>query len=87
MQTYYNTIYLDSGYYIKKTEIFENGWGVKTIEKHLDPQNRVVYVKEYDNEGNTYEQWRSYHWNGELRHANDSKGFFQWFDERGLPCK
>ena len=61
--------------------------GVKTIEKHLDPQNRVVYVKEYDNEGNTYEQWRSYHWNGELRHANDSKGFFQWFDERGLPCK
>ena len=47
----------------------------------------MVYVKEYDNEGNTYEQWRSYHWNGELRHANDSKGFFQWFDERGLPCK
>ena len=86
MQTYYNTIYLDSGYYIKKTEIFECGNGIYHKEKHYSPDGKCVYVKEIENE-EIYEQWRSYHWNGELRHANDSKGFFQWFDERGLPCK
>ena len=87
MEVYFNTIPLSSGYYIRKKEVFEGGWGIMTQEKHYDPQGRCVYVKEYDNKGNTYEQWRWYHWNGELAGCSDSTGFLQRFDERGLPIK
>ena len=87
IETFYNTIRLSSGYYIKKKEIFEGGWGIKGIEKHYDPYNRCVYVKEYDNKGNIYEQWRNYHSNGELSGIYDTNGFKQEFDYRGLPIK
>ena len=87
MEVYFNTIPLSSGYYIRKKEVFEGGWGIMTQEKHYDPQGRCVYVKEFDNKGNTYEQWRWYHFNGELAGISDSKGNKVEFDINGLPIK
>ena len=86
VEVYRNTQDLGNGYYMKKIEWFEGGWGVKGLERHYDPQGRCVYTKEYGNEG-VYETWRWYHWNGELAGVSDSKGMIQRFNERGLPIK
>lgn len=86
MQTYYNTIYLDSGYYIKKEEVFECGNGIFLKEKHYSPDGKCVYVKEIDSRG-VYEEWRNYWDNGEIRGLYNSIGFKQEFDYRGLPIK
>ena len=87
MEVYRSTHSLGNGYYMKKIEWFVCGNPVKGEERHFDPQNRIVYVKEYDNQGNIYQQWRWYHENGELAGCSDSTGFIQRFDWRGLPIK
>ena len=87
VEVYRNTHSLGNGYYMKKIEWFEGGWGVKGLERHYDPQGRCVYTKEYDNTGNVYQTWRWYYDNGELAGVSDSNGFKQEFDWRGLPRK
>lgn len=87
MESYWSTINLGNGYYMKKCEWFEGGWGMKGIERHYDPQGRCVYTKEYDNKGNVYETWRWFHWNGELAGVSNNKGMIQRFNEQGLPIK
>ena len=87
MELYTNTYQLGNGYYMKKYEWFEVGNPVKGLERHYDPNNRCIYTKEYDCNGNVYQTWRWYYDNGELAGVSDSNGFKQEFDFRGLPIK
>ena len=87
MEEYSSYHNLGNGYYMKKTEWFEGGWGMKGLERHYDPNNRCIYTKEYDNLGEVYETWRWYHWNGELAGVSNNKGMIQRFNEQGLPIK
>ena len=86
MEVYRNTYQLGNGYYMKKVEYFEGGWGVKGLERHYDPQGRCLYTNEYGNEG-VYETWRWYHWNGELAGVSDSIGIILIFYLLVLPIK
>ena len=38
MEVYRSTHSLGNGYYMKKIEWFEGGWGMKGLERHYDPQ-------------------------------------------------
>ena len=51
MEEYSSYHNLGNGYYMKKCEWFEGGWGMKGLERHYDPQGRCIYTKEYDNSG------------------------------------
>ena len=86
MESYWSTINLGNGYYMKKCEWFICGNPVKAKEKHFRPDGRCVYVKEYTSDGKvTYEEWRNWWENGELKGLYKSEGFKQEFDRRGLP--
>ena len=87
MEVYRSTHSLGNGYYMKKIEWFEVGNPVKGIERHYDYNNRCIYTKEYDCNGNVYQTWRWYHNNGELAGVSDNKGMIQRFNEQGLPYK
>ena len=47
---YTNRIELDDGYYIIRTEYFENGWGISGEEQHFSPDNELLYIKKYGNQ-------------------------------------
>ena len=50
--------------------------------------NQIIYKAEFDKDGNRiYEQWRWYHYNGELAGISDSKGNKVQFNINGLPKK
>ena len=87
MEVYRSTHSLENGYYMKKIEWFEVGNPIKGLERHYDPNNRCIYTKEYDNQGNIYQTWRWYHNNGEIAGVSNDKGMIQRFDERGLPTR
>ena len=50
--------------------------------------NQIIYKAEFDKDGNRIsEQWRWYHYNGELAGISDSNGNKVEFDINGLPIK
>ena len=58
------------------------------MEKIYNCYGQLIYKAEFDNNGNRiYEQWRWYHYNGELAGISDSKGNKVEFNINGLPIK
>ncbi len=88
MEEYSSYHNLGNGYYMRRTEWFICGNPVKAKEKHFRPDGRCVYVKEYTSDGKvTYEEWRNWWENGELKGLYNSEGFKQEFTWDGLPIK
>ena len=47
---YTNRIELNDGYYIIRTEYFENGWGISGEEQYYSPDDELLYIKKYGNQ-------------------------------------
>ena len=47
---YSHRIELNDGYYIIRTEYFENGWGISGEEQHFSPNDELLYIKKYGNQ-------------------------------------
>ena len=47
---YTNRIELNDGYYIIRTEYFENGWGISGEEQLYSPNNELILIQKYGNQ-------------------------------------
>ena len=56
---------LENGWHIEVDEYFKNGWGVYRQERHYNPQGKLIYKKEWEEDGSICETWY-YYKNGEL---------------------
>ena len=54
---YFSRRDLGNGWYVEVIERFQNGWGIYRQEKHYDPQDRLVYTKEWREDGTITENW------------------------------
>ena len=56
---------LENGWRIEVDEYFKNGWGAYRQERHYNPQGKLIYKKEWEEDGSICETWYCYK-NGEL---------------------
>lgn len=61
-----------------------NNW-IETRNKYFNVYKECCHIKDYNSKGIFYEEWRTYHQNGNLKGLYNTQGFRQEFDERGLP--
>ena len=54
---YFSRRDLGNGWHIEVIERFRNGWGIYRQEKHYDPQDKLVYTKEWREDGTIHESW------------------------------
>ena len=85
MNSVCDRVELNEGYSMRVIKYFEGDNYIYTKEQHCNTWGRIVYTKEYNDDGVFYESWRTWD-NDELMEIRDTNGVCYKFDN-SIPVK